>query len=53
MKHLAVIGGLMLVMARGKINREGERVSIHLPRIGGSDSGRKNMDSNNYGYGRK
>lgn len=40
MKHLAVIGGLMLIMARGKIHRDGERVGIHMPRVpvGGFDN---------------
>jgi len=33
MKHLAVIGGLMLVMARGKIMREGEQVNFHMPQV--------------------
>jgi hypothetical protein len=32
MKHLAVIGGLMLIMARGKIQRDGEKVGLHVPR---------------------
>ena len=31
MKHLAAIGGVMLVMTRGKINKEGETVSVHIP----------------------
>lgn len=34
MKHLAVVGGLMLIMARGKIQRDGEEVGFHAPRIG-------------------
>lgn len=37
MKHLAVIGGIMLVMTRGKIHREGERVGLHLRRHRGDD----------------
>ena len=40
MKHLAVIGGLMLVMARGKIQREEEQVGFHAPRFIGAHRAR-------------
>lgn len=30
MKHLAIVGGLMIAMTRGKISRNNEQVNFHV-----------------------
>eukprot|EP00347_Sterkiella_histriomuscorum_P019582 403341080 len=37
MKHLAAIGGVLMIMTRGKCQREGETVRVHLPSLGKPD----------------